>query len=241
MMEYYAKRAAEYEHIYAKPERRADLLFMEQFLSGAFPGDRLLEVACGTGYWTQFIARSAMSIVATDCNQSVIEIARQKDFGPCHIEFAVADAFRLDGLTGGYTAGFHGFWWSHVPAARRGTFLSNFHARLRGGANVVMIDNTYVAGSSTPISRQDHDGNTYQTRKLEDGQEYEILKNFPSDSDLYESLSPYATHLRVRRLKYFWIAQYRTRELSNSANPMGGNCAAVLSKNSIAKIHAASR
>lgn len=216
MIDYYAQRAAEYERIYAKPERQADLRALKQSLSRAFPGDHLLEVACGTGYWTQFIAMSAATILATDYNSEVIDLARRKDFGACRVEFAEADAYLLDGITGGHTAGFHGFWWSHMPIAKIGTFLSVFHARLSSGAKVVMIDNAYVEGSSTPISRQDADGNTYQIRRLQDGSEYEVLKNFPTEAKLRESLSRYVTDISIQFLQYFWILEYRTAEPAGS-------------------------
>ena len=45
MLEYYRRRAASYERIYARPERQADL--------------RELELACGTGWWTPHGARDA--------------------------------------------------------------------------------------------------------------------------------------------------------------------------------------
>ena len=41
---------------------------------------------------------------------------------------------------------------------------------------MVYVDNRYVAGSSTPISRRDEFGNTYQLRSLKDGTHYEVLK-----------------------------------------------------------------
>jgi SAM-dependent methyltransferase len=218
MIDYYAQRAAEYERIYAKPERQVDLQAMKRFLSNAFPGEYLLEVACGTGYWTQFVAKSATAILATDCNSEVIDLARRKDFGACLVEFVEANAYQLDDIRGGHTAGFHGFWWSHIPVGKIGGFLTVFHDRLSPGAKVVMIDNAYVEGSSTPISRMDADGNTYQIRRLQDGTEHEVLKNFPTETTLRKSLSRYATGIIMERMQYFWILEYKTTKNAEHAN-----------------------
>jgi len=45
--EYYARRAAEYERIYLKPERQGDLKNLQALLAGSFRGLNLLEIACG--------------------------------------------------------------------------------------------------------------------------------------------------------------------------------------------------
>ena len=210
MIDYYAQRAAEYERIYDRPERQIALGFLKEYLGSAFPGEKVLEIACGTGYWTQFIAKSAAAILATDLNPEVIEIALKKDFWACPVQIVIADAYSLDDIAGGNTAGFCGFWWSHVPISRIREFLSAFHSRLQSGSKVAMVDNIYVEGSSTPISRRDSDGNTYQLRRLENGSEHEILKNFPSNSDLHTSLSGCATDISLKRLNYFWIVEYKT-------------------------------
>ena len=78
MARYYAGRASEYERIYDKPERQDDLRHLSRFLEGAFAGADLFEVACGTGYWTEIVSRSAASVVATDINEEVLAIARSK-------------------------------------------------------------------------------------------------------------------------------------------------------------------
>ncbi|PIF90927.1 hypothetical protein CLU86_1824 [Acidovorax sp. 62] len=54
MQDYYAARAKEYDQIYAKPTRQADLRQMEAWLPTVLAGRNVLEIACGTGYWTQF-------------------------------------------------------------------------------------------------------------------------------------------------------------------------------------------
>jgi hypothetical protein len=57
---YYAARAAEYDRVYEKPERRNALTALRDWLPPRVAGHRLLEVACGTGYWTQLVAPVAM-------------------------------------------------------------------------------------------------------------------------------------------------------------------------------------
>jgi len=211
MADYYARRASEYERVYQKPERQADLRRLADLLSSAFAGQDVLEVACGTGYWTQFIAKSARSIVATDINPEVLDIARRKDYGPCRVTFLESNAYSLEKVEARCAAGFHGFWWSHIPRRRIGEFLGRFHSALPDGALIVMIDNAYVKGSSTPISRRDKDGNTYQIRQLRDGTKHELLKNFPSPSELRTALRAEGKDVRVRRLEYYWIVQYRKK------------------------------
>jgi SAM-dependent methyltransferase len=216
LAKYYARRAAEYEEVYQKPERQGDLGRLKELVSTAFAGREVLEIACGTGYWTQFIARSARSILATDLNAEVLEIARRKEYGSCRVEFLESDAYTLANVKGKRAAGFHGFWWSHVPRERTGVFLEVFHGRLLAGAAVMMIENRYVEGSSTPISRRDERGNTYQKRKLRDGSEHEVLKNFPTADELRKTLTAHVEGVEVTELEYYWIARYEVK------NPSGG-------------------
>ena len=83
-----------------------------------------------------------------------------------------------------YDAAFAGFWWSHVLKRDLPRFLEGLHRVLAPGAQVVFLDNRYVEGSSTPVSRVDANGDSWQTRKLADGSTHEVLKNFPSGDEL---------------------------------------------------------
>jgi SAM-dependent methyltransferase len=205
---YYARRASEYEKIYERAERQNDLCQLKDRISEEFVGATVLEIACGTGYWSQFIARRASAILATDFNSEVLEIASQKDYGDCDVEFRLADAYALADVPSGFGAGFAGFWWSHVPLGKLAGFLSVFHSKLEKDAKVLFLDNAYVEGSNTPISRRDDEGNTYQVRELSDGSRHEVLKNFPSDQDLRRELSPFSSKVEIERLSYFWVAEY---------------------------------
>ncbi|MDR3406832.1 MAG: methyltransferase domain-containing protein [Chthoniobacter sp.] len=208
LIDYYSQRAGEYERIYHKPERQADLARLKGHLRALLGGHRILELACGTGYWTAAIAGVAESIYALDASDEVLEIARAKGLDAHTISFTRGDAFAPSRGDDEFTAGFAGFWWSHIPLSRLPSFLENFHSALLPGARVVFTDNRYVPGSSTPISRTDDDGNTYQQRPLDNGTSHEVLKNFPSADQLQCILQPYSASVHIVEFDYFWCATY---------------------------------
>jgi SAM-dependent methyltransferase len=209
MVSYYAERAQEYERIYHKPERQQDLQRLREFGQRAFAGFHVFEVACGTGYWTEVLALTASSVLATDVNEEVLTVARSKPIDPGRVVFRKGDAYAIPALPRKFDAGFAGFWWSHIPRARLQSFLTGFHRVLSPGARVVFMDNVYVEGSSTAISRVDDQGDTYQMRRLDDGSQHEVLKNFPSEFALRSTVESMAVAVQVEFLQYYWILSYR--------------------------------
>jgi hypothetical protein len=132
-----------------------------------------------------------------------MRIAQAKTY-PGNVRFQSADAYALDASLGQFDGAYAGFWWSHVPRSRMAAFLDSLHERLLPGAPVVLMDNRYVEGSSTPIAENDAEGNTYQRRRLADGSENRVLKNFPTEQDLREQLP----RPEIRLLEYYWLAEY---------------------------------
>jgi demethylmenaquinone methyltransferase/2-methoxy-6-polyprenyl-1,4-benzoquinol methylase len=209
LVEYYAKRAAEYEKIYLKPERQNDLAVLRKQLPKELAGEDVLEIACGTGYWTEPVAQTANSILATDINEEVLQIARAKQYPKRNVVFEKRDLFQLSGLPGRFSAGLVAFWWSHLKKSEITGFLRHFHQALAPDAKVVFMDNNYVPGSSFPISRTDGEGNTYQQRKLENSSEYEVLKNFPTEAELRQAVEGLAKDIRFFNLTHYWLLSYR--------------------------------
>ena len=123
MQSYYAARASEYDKVYLKPERQADLRAIESWLPPIFTGASVLEVACGTGYWTQFLARVATSVVAVDAAPETMAIARSR-MPEGKVEFLVGDAYDLPRRAEKFDAAFAGFWFSHIPKQRQLAFLA---------------------------------------------------------------------------------------------------------------------
>ena len=78
--EYYKKRIWEYEEIYHRndPIRLEEIDFISESLKKLMKGRNVLEIASGTGYWTQFISESAIKIIATDYISEMLDFARLK-------------------------------------------------------------------------------------------------------------------------------------------------------------------
>jgi 2-polyprenyl-3-methyl-5-hydroxy-6-metoxy-1,4-benzoquinol methylase len=204
---YYASRAPYYDAVYLKPERRADIAFLTDYLPACFAGRSVLEVACGTGYWTQHIARQAARVVATDATPEPLEFAKLRP-NTERVIFRREDAYALPADLGTFDSAFAGLWFSHVPIELRQVFLQSLHARLEAGAHVVLLDNSAVQCRELPITERDMQGNTYQQRVLRDGTTHRVLKNFPTEDELMRLVLPVARSATFRPLENFWMLEY---------------------------------
>ena len=204
---YYALRAQEYEGLYYyKPERQDDLMQLSNILREMYAGKTVLELACGTGYWTKVIADVATAITATDINQEMLDIAQTKDYKiPVHFE--KLDIYDLPLERRDVQEVFAGFLWSHIPMELLAGWLLKLRAFTTPGTRFTFIDNNYVEGSSTPINQVDEYGNTYQERFLNDGSRYLVMKNFPDDEEFNELAKVIGAEVKITRLRYYWVLE----------------------------------
>jgi ubiquinone/menaquinone biosynthesis C-methylase UbiE len=209
LADYYRRRAREYDDVFAQPVLRADLGALGLRLRALLAGKAVLEVAAGTGYWTAVYADDARSVLATDINREVLDIATARRAWPASVEFRLADAFDLGQLPGSFEAAFVGFFWSHVPLGDIDRFLAAVTGPLEPGALVIIVDNNYVEGRNHPVTDRDAQGNTYQRRRLADGSEWKLLKNFPTPDDLVRELSRVGSGVEIESWGHYWLAQFR--------------------------------
>jgi hypothetical protein len=72
-----------------------------------------------------------------------------------------------------------------------------------------MMDNRYVEGSNHPITQTNSFGNTYQTRKLEDGSTHLVLKNFPDEPFIREQFNSLSGEFTYLKTDYFWMITFK--------------------------------
>jgi len=203
-------RANEYDLIYDFEPWKDDLAYQRKFFPQVFSGLNVYEVACGTGYWTQIISRTASEILAIDYNETTLTIARDRSYH-CPTELIQHDAYFALPDRKLMSAGFASGWLSHVDLNRIHDFFRTFHSMLAPESLVLLSDERDHAKRIKPASRTDSAGNRYEQRKLKSGRQFEIIKNFYMENDFRELLKDVAIDLEYRQLENFWMLIYRTK------------------------------
>jgi SAM-dependent methyltransferase len=170
----------------------------------------LLELACGTGYWTEQLTRTAARVCGVDVNGSTLAVARTRAYGPAPVTLVQADVYRAPPLAPGFDAGFAGLWLSHVDRARMGAFLDAFHAALAPGSAVMLFDERESESRAAATARVDAAGNRYEKRRLADGSRFEILKNWYDAATLEALFRDHGHTFWSRELDHFWVCGYIT-------------------------------
>lgn len=209
---YYSKRAQEYEQIYQRddPVRQSEQNKIAEEIKKIFYNKNVLEVACGTGFWTVFLSKTANKIIAIDNSDEVIEIAQSKSY-KCPVFFKKCDAYSLPFSAFSFDGGLANFWFSHIPKDKIKLFLDDFHRVLSNQAIVFIADNVFDEDIGGKLVREKGNDNTYKIRFLENGDKYKILKNYYSEKELLNIFSIYGNILNMYFGNCFWYICYELK------------------------------
>lgn len=208
MKAYYQARAPIYDDVYEYPERQQNLRTLETYVRNAFATKSVIEIAAGTGYWSQYITELADSLLATDSTREALAQIAERPLG-AEVNTQIVDAYALHGLDYQFDAAFAGLWLSHVPKQKLAEFLSGLHSCLKSGSKVLFIDNSIRQTDRLPISHVDEYGNSFQLRTLADGRSYSVLKNFPSERELNQMIANIGCKRHYQQLEHFWLFEYQ--------------------------------
>ena len=167
---YYRARAQEYDESIVDA---IDLLAPGKDLLlklGKF--DSILELACGTGIWTETLLQMGKEVTAVDAAPEMLEIALQK-FGEERINFQQADLFRWKAEQQ-YDLVFFANWLSHVPPEALDDFLNKVQQAVRSGGQIAVIDQYQPSDSDKQVAKD----NIYAKRPIQDGRQFTIVKAF---------------------------------------------------------------
>ena len=183
---------------------------LHERVADLFAGHKVLELGCGTGYWTETLACSAESVLAIDTSPEMLALARAR-VDAASVEFQQGDAFALPDMVGRFTACFAGFFWSHVKREDQEKYLKQLRAKLGKEVLLVLIDDNFVEEATPPIARTDLDGNTFQIFATPSGNRHEVMRNYPADSSLRKRFASHVREVRIERLEHYWILTGRLK------------------------------
>jgi demethylmenaquinone methyltransferase/2-methoxy-6-polyprenyl-1,4-benzoquinol methylase len=196
-LQYYRARAAEYDEWFFRqgrydrgPEHRDEWLgevaLVERTLRAALPQGNFLELACGTGLWTRRLLERARRVVAVDGSPEAIAINRERVKSDA-VEYVVADLFSWVPSGRRFDAIFFGFWLSHVPASRFDAFWMMVRSALQPRGVVFFVD-SLLEQSSTARNHAPIDSSGIARRRLNDGQEFRVVKIYYDPALLEQQL-----------------------------------------------------
>ncbi len=197
--DYYRVRAREYDAT-AYGDLAAARTRIARIVAEMRPAGSVLEIACGTGLWTEALAGFAERVTATDAAPQALAIARER-VAAANVTFEVADVFawtppqRFDVI-------FFSAWLSHVPDARFEEFWQLLRGWLAPGGRVLFLDEhvderdkeRYLPGEDEIVER-----------RLEDGRTYRIVKNFIDPEPMRRRLRAIGWDCVIRREGADWV------------------------------------
>jgi 2-polyprenyl-3-methyl-5-hydroxy-6-metoxy-1,4-benzoquinol methylase len=219
-IQYYRERALEYDEWFFRQGRYhrgeehrqqwcAEVAEVEVALRAAAPSGYILELACGTGLWTQQLAPVATHLTALDAAPETIAINQQR-VGAASVEYIVADLFDWT-PSQKYDFIFFGFWLSHVPMERFAPFWQMVQGALKPNGRVFFVD-SLLTQASTARNHALLNQQGYSERKLNDGRTYRVVKVFHEPDRLQASLQSLGWWGNVDRTPSYFI--YGVFELS---------------------------
>ncbi|MDF1543488.1 MAG: class I SAM-dependent methyltransferase [bacterium] len=208
LIQYYCQRAPEYEQIYYRdmPERRREIDDEIARLQELCKDKSVLDIPCGTGYWTAIMQDSADQIVAADLSREMLAEASGRIRNE-KVSLVQADINKPPFATGAFDLVALGFWLSHHPRQHFVTLFESLKRLIKPAGKIWMIENNPPAEGDRPESfGSDKHGNNFKERFLDSGKRFVIMKNYFSEEEIRELLS---ANFRIERLtygKYYWSA-----------------------------------
>ncbi len=216
--DYYEARAPEYDEWWLRRGRYdrgaasngtwfADIAELEGALENVQPRGRILELAGGTGLWSEKLLPFAADLTVVDGSAASLELNRARLDSPS-VTYVEADLFGWQPQQQ-FDFVFFGFWLSHVPDSRFQQFWNLVKASLAPSGRVFFIDSRREATSTAADQPMPLEGSLMQ-RKLNDGKSYQVFKIYYAPRDLEARLSGLGWRASVRSTSTYFI--YGTAE-----------------------------
>ena len=159
-------------------------------------------MACGTGIWTQELIQIGAHVTALDASPEMIAINQAK-LQSKQVTYQQANLFQWQPPRQ-YDMVFFGFWLSHVPAEQLSPFLQTVYRTLKPAGRLFFVD-SQQAETASPHRRTIQLNDSRQSRALNDGRRFEIVKIYYDPRQLSETLRQHGFDIRVQATPTYFI------------------------------------
>ncbi len=213
-IDYYRARAPEYDEWFYRLNRYdrgreinqlwfddvAELITAFQRLE---PVAQALELAAGTGIWTERLVKIAKHLTVVDTSPEMIAINRSK-VPDANVTYMQQDVFEW-APEREYDLVFFSFWLSHVPPERLDAFLAKVRRAVHAGGRLFLIDSRFEqtgAATNNPLFEEEE---IYRTRILNNDSEYTIVKIYYEPESLRQHLAKAGFEAHVQFTNRYFI------------------------------------
>jgi SAM-dependent methyltransferase len=208
---YYRARAGEYDQWWLRDGRydrdrtqwQADAAAVAAALDQFAPRGRILELACGTGIWSERLLGYSSDLTLVDGAPEMLARNAAR-LGAQSVRYIQADLFEWQ-PTERFDTVFFGFWLSHVPPALFAAFWRLVDACLAPRGRVFFVDSRREETSTAIDHVLPESGSDVARRRLNDGREFQVYKIFYDPAELIERLWSLGWRLRVRETSRYFI------------------------------------
>jgi len=163
----------------------------------------VLELAGGTGWWTERLAGTAARLTVVDASPETLALSRER-VGRSDVDYVVADVFEWQPPRR-YDVVFFSFWLSHVPRTRFSRFWQLVRSSLQPGGRVFLIDNRTdpIADPRVKDPYVVEYAPDLHLRRLNDGSEWRVVKVMYEPDELGTLLGAEGWYAHIDATRWF--------------------------------------
>jgi demethylmenaquinone methyltransferase/2-methoxy-6-polyprenyl-1,4-benzoquinol methylase len=204
MLRYYDERASEYEEAYVFGTGTASIPDPDVFrreasvltgVVGRCARGRIVDIACGTGYWLPHYAAQCSSITLIDRSQRMLDECRKKVVAlevSARTTIVQDDVFDHAFTPHAFDFALVAFLTSHITDDQEQLLFERLRGTLDPAGRFLILDSAWSperARFNSKVERQE--------RRLNDGQRFEIYKRYCDRQDLAAWETRYGVNLAV--------------------------------------------
>jgi ubiquinone/menaquinone biosynthesis C-methylase UbiE len=191
MLRYYDERAPEYEEAYVLGTGTASIPDPQVFraeiprlasIVERFAHGRLIDLACGTGFWLAHYAGCCSSVTLFDQSERMLDECKRKIAAlrmADRCSLIRGDFFDYEFGRGVYDCALVGFFLSHLTEAQEHILFDTLKGMLDSSGRFLILDSAWSSERARFNAKTER-----QKRQLNDGTRFEIYKRYCSQEDI---------------------------------------------------------